>query len=185
MVPVVSSVSTREADAPVEFCDIATRCYSWSLRSSLRADDSGTPSLYRRGMSPAGPRDARLIHARVARLATVDVDGHPHIVPITFAIVDDRIVTVVDGKAKSTRHLKRLRNLAANPNVSLMVDHYDDDWSALWWIRVDGTATVIESGATFDAGVGALRDKYPQYRTDVSTDGPLIVIDVKRVVRWP
>ena len=105
--------------------------------------------------------------------------------PVTFALLDDRIVTVVDGKPKSTQRLKRLANVAANPRVSLLVDQYDDsDWSALWWVRADGRAHVVGEGAVHDAGVRALRAKYAQYRVGVATDGPMIVIDVDRVSAW-
>ena len=85
----------------------------------------------------------RFSDARVARLATVDATGQPHIVPVTFAHNDNTIVIAVDHKPKSTRNLKRLRNIEANPKVTLLVDHYDEDWSQLWWVRADGTAEVV------------------------------------------
>ena len=123
--------------------------------------------------------------ARVAHLATADASGMPHVVPVTFALVDDRIVTVVDGKPKSSQRLKRLANIAVNPKVSLLVDHYDeDDWSALWWVRVDGRAHITPDGPVHDAGVRALRAKYSQYRDGVQSGGPLIVIDAGRVSAW-
>ena len=80
---------------------------------------------------------------RVARLATVDPGGRPHLVPITFALDGDAIVTAVDHKPKSTTKLRRLENIAANPEVSVLADRYEDDWSRLWWARADGTARVI------------------------------------------
>jgi PPOX class probable F420-dependent enzyme len=136
-------------------------------------------------MSQAGWVNDRLGAARVARLATADANGTPRVVPVTFALVEDRIVTVVDGKATSNLRLKRLANIAVNPKVSLLVDHYDDgDWSALWWVRVDGRAHIARDDRYFDAGVRASRVKYPQYRDGVRTDGPLIVIDVERVSSW-
>ena len=136
-------------------------------------------------MSDATTVDHRLVMARVARLATADASGVPHVVPVTFALVDDRIVTVVDGKPKSSQRLKRLANIAVNPKVSLLVDHYEDgDWSALWWVRVDGRAHITPGGPLHDAGVRALRAKYSQYRDGVETDGPLTVIDVERVSAW-
>ena len=124
--------------------------------------------------------------ARVARLATADAAGVPHVVPVTFALVgDDRIVTVVDGKMKSTQRLKRLANIYANAAVSVLVDHYDDDWSALWWIRIDGRATVVHGdGPERAAGLDALHIKYRQYRGGVATDGPLIVISVVSTRFW-
>jgi PPOX class probable F420-dependent enzyme len=128
--------------------------------------------------------DDRVGSARVAHLATADADGSPHIVAVTLAVVADRIVTVVDGKPKSTSRLKRLANIAANPAVSLLVDHYDEDWATLWWTRLDGRARVVTSGPVFDEGIRALHAKYSQYRLGVSTDGPMIVIEVLRVVNW-
>ena len=137
-------------------------------------------------MATVGWVDDWFAAARVGRLATADASGVPHVVPVTFALIDDRIVTVVDGKPKSTQRLKRLANIAANAKVSLLVDHYDDnDWSALWWVRVDGRAHVVGEGPLHDAGVRALHAKYVQYRDDgVATDGPMIVIDVDHVSRW-
>ena len=129
--------------------------------------------------------DPRFAAARVARLATVDATGAPHVVPVTFALDAGRIVTVVDGKPKSSHRLKRLANIAADPRVSLLVDHYDDDdWSALWWVRVDGRAHVTADGPEHEAGIRALRAKYPPYRDGVRTDGPLIVVAVERVSTW-
>jgi len=92
------------------------------------------------------PDDARrrVAEARVARLATVRPDGAPHLVPVTFALLDDdRVVTAVDAKPKTTQHLQRLVNISAEPRVGLLVDHYDDDWQQLWWVRLDGTARVV------------------------------------------
>ncbi len=86
----------------------------------------------------------RFAGARVARLATADADGRPHLVPIVFALAGDRVYTAVDAKPKRTTALRRLANVAANPRVAILVDHYDEDWSTLWWVRVHGTATVVE-----------------------------------------
>lgn len=123
--------------------------------------------------------------ARVARLATVDANGSPHIVPIVFAVVGDMVVTVVDGKPKSSARLRRLANIAANPAVSILVDHYDDDdWSQLWWVRVDGLAEVVSHGIDYDAGLTALWAKYRQYRGEVTTDGPMIIIRNGRISSW-
>jgi PPOX class probable F420-dependent enzyme len=85
----------------------------------------------------------QLAGARHAVLATVTPDGSPHAVPITFALDHDVIVTAVDHKPKRTTDLQRLRNIGANPRVAVLADHYDDDWSALWWVRADGTAQVV------------------------------------------
>jgi PPOX class probable F420-dependent enzyme len=87
-------------------------------------------------------------------------------VPCCFAVIDGTIVSAVDGKPKSTMALRRLDNIAANPRVSLMVDQYDNDWSQLWWVRVDGHATSLHNGARYEAALDALAAKYEQYRDD-------------------
>ncbi len=120
--------------------------------------------------------------ARVARLATADVTARPHLVPITFAVLGEEIVTAIDHKPKSTRALRRLRNIAGNPRVAVLVDHYDDDWSRLWWVRADGEAAVVEVDDRADL-LAALRAKYPQYR-ERPPEGPLIVIAVRRWSGW-
>ena len=125
----------------------------------------------------------RLQGAPVARLATVDRAGRPHLVPLVFALAGDQIYSVVDHKPKSTTDLKRLRNIAANPRVALLVDRYEDDWSQLWWIRIDGTARVIESGSEWQDAVGLLADKYPQYRSNPPV-GPVIRIDIIGKTSW-
>jgi PPOX class probable F420-dependent enzyme len=129
--------------------------------------------------------NARLEQARVARLATVGADGQPHLVPIVFAVVDDVIYSVVDAKPKRTTQLRRLANVAANPKVSVLVDHYEDDWSRLWWMRADGTARIVPLPS--DEGRLALQrltERYPQYRVTVPP-GPVLAIDVNRWVSWP
>src|SRR5262245_7024480 len=102
--------------------------------------------------------------ARVGRLATVTPTGRPHIVPCCFALLDDTVVSAVDAKPKSTLALRRLDNLRANPAAALLVDHYDDDWAALWWVRLDGRAHVVDNNAARATALAALRDKYPQNR---------------------
>ncbi|WP_181139789.1 TIGR03668 family PPOX class F420-dependent oxidoreductase [Streptomyces sp. Ru71] len=132
----------------------------------------------------------RFADARVARLATVDAAGHPHLVPVVFAADGDRIVTAVDRKPKSTQRLKRLRNIAAHPAVSLLADAYDEDWDRLWWVRADGGAHTVPAG-TDDAAARAehtgaitlLRRKYPQYATR-PPDGPVILVTVARWTGW-
>lgn len=121
--------------------------------------------------------------ARVGRLATIDSAGRPHIVPITFASVGRVVYTVVDAKPKRTRDLKRLRNIASTPHVSLLVDEYDDDWTRLWWCRLDGEARVVNDGAELDRGLRALAEKYPQYREEPPA-GPLIVVEVTAESGW-
>jgi PPOX class probable F420-dependent enzyme len=127
---------------------------------------------------------ARLTSARVARLATVTPGGHPHVVPLCFIIHGDDIFSVVDFKPKSTNELARLENVRSNPNVSLVVDHYEDEmWDRLWWVRVDGTARVIESGVEHTTAIQLLRTKYPQYSQRRPT-GPVIAIAVSRWTGW-
>ena len=128
---------------------------------------------------------ARFAAARVARLATVDAGGRPHLVPIVFAVAGDTVYSAVDdAKPKATTRLKRLANIAANPNVAVMADHYDDDWTRLWWVRADGRARVLEPEA---AEAGRARDllaaRYPQYR-DRPPPGPVIAVDVERWSGW-
>ncbi|BBZ46439.1 TIGR03668 family PPOX class F420-dependent oxidoreductase [Mycobacterium parmense] len=133
-----------------------------------------------------GGFDAKASFAQspVARLATVSPDGAPHLVPVVFAVADgDMVYTAVDAKPKTGRRLRRLANIAGNPRVSLLVDHYDDDWAGLWWVRADGEATVHSDGAAVAAGYRLLRAKYPQYQY-VSLDGPVIAIAVQRWSGW-
>lgn len=118
-----------------------------------------------------------------ATLATVGPDAVPHIVPVVFAVHGDVVYTAVDAKRKSTRRLRRLVNIEANPQVSLLVDHYEDDWSQLWWVRADGVAAIHYSGEEMAAGYALLRRKYPQYQR-IALDGPVVTVDVKRWSSW-
>lgn len=127
----------------------------------------------------------RVVVARVGRLATVTSEDRPHIVPCCFALTDDALVSAVDGKPKSTTALRRLANVEAHPEVALLVDHYDDeDWSALWWVRVDGRARVVQDGPERERGLDALVAKHPQYR-DVRPPGALIVVEDLTWRSWP
>ena len=126
----------------------------------------------------------RFAAARVARLATVDQTGRPHLVPITFALVGDVVVTAVDHKPKTTTDLVRLRNIRATGRVSMLVDEYDDaDWSRLWWVRLDGSARVIDRAGECGIAIEWLAAKYHQYR-DHPPSGPVIWIDVDTVRGW-
>ncbi|HSM01113.1 MAG TPA: TIGR03668 family PPOX class F420-dependent oxidoreductase [Acidimicrobiia bacterium] len=123
----------------------------------------------------------RLASARVARLATVGRTGAPHIVPITFATDGERIVTGIDHKPKRSERLQRLSNIAADPRVAVLADHYQEDWSRLWWVRADGIAAVVDPGeAGHDEACELLAAKYDAYRLH-PISGP--VIDI-RVARW-
>ena len=127
---------------------------------------------------------ARLAAARVARLATADAGGVPHVVPIVFALAGDTIYSAVDAKPKRSRRLKRLANVAANPRVAVLADHYDDDWSALWWVRADGSARVLAAGEPEAAeALALLTERYEQYR-EQPPPGPVLAIDVERWSGW-
>lgn len=124
-----------------------------------------------------------LAAAPVARLATTGHDGRPHIVPITFAVDGPHLVSAVDRKPKSSLDLRRLRNIAENPKVAVLGDHYSDDWSQLWWVRADGLARVVDGGSEYDAAITALSAKYEQYHS-APPHGPAIVIDVESWTGW-
>ncbi|MDY7089682.1 MAG: TIGR03668 family PPOX class F420-dependent oxidoreductase [Actinomycetota bacterium] len=144
-------------------------------------------------MTPA----ERFATVEVARLATAGPDG-PHLVPIVFALLPaasdpatpdavpgrspehDRIVFAVDGKPKRSRALKRLANIAADPRVSVLADHYEPDWSRLWWVRADGTARVLEA---YGEALEALKERYPRYRESPPA-GPFVEITVERWSAW-
>ena len=123
--------------------------------------------------------------ARVARLATASANGQPHVVPVCFALVDDQIYSAVDLKPKRTRELRRVRNVRENPNVSLVVDEYDEDWTRLCWVMVEGTARVVD-GAERGRALAALVAKYAQYaRMELAhTAGDVLAIMPARVVAW-
>lgn len=130
----------------------------------------------------AADASRRFAAARIARLATVDARGRPHLVPIVFALARETIYSVVDAKPKRSTELRRLQNVRSNPCVSVLVDHYEDaDWSALWWVRADGAARVLElDDAEAHRAVGLLAERYPQQRPA----GPVLAIDVERWSGW-
>jgi PPOX class probable F420-dependent enzyme len=123
--------------------------------------------------------------ARVARLGTVARDGRPRLVPICFALAGDVIYHAVDDKPKATRRLARLADLAADPRATVLADHYDDDWSALWWVRAEGRARVLEDMLATEAAhaLDLLAERYPQYRAR-PPGGPVIALDVERITGW-
>lgn len=100
-----------------------------------------------------------------------------------FAYRDGLLYTAVDRKPKSTHQLKRLRNIEVNPNVSVLVDHYHDDWTRLWWIRIDGAARVIDSGPGFQDGIALLTSKYHPYITQ-PPPGPVIEVRIETIRAW-
>lgn len=125
---------------------------------------------------------ARFAQAPIARLATVSPDGMPHLVPVVFALRDDVVYTAVDAKPKTTQRLRRLANIETNPQVSLLVDHYADDWTQLWWVRADGIARVV-AGDDAERGIRLLTERYEQYRTQPPA-GPVIAIRVEHWSGW-
>jgi PPOX class probable F420-dependent enzyme len=132
-------------------------------------------------VSPVEAR-ARFAAARVARLATADAAGRPHLVPIAFAVAEDTIYSAVDAKPKRTRALRRLANVRENPAVSLLVDHWDeDDWAALWWVRADGRGRVLDpEDPEARRAVELLRQRYPRQRDA----GEVLAVEVERWSGW-
>ena len=124
---------------------------------------------------------------RVARLATVDRSGMPHVVPVCYALDGDAIHVVLDEKPKrvEARALKRVRNILENPNAALVVDHYDDqNWSRLGWIMLRGRAEIIEPGLEQATAIALLRTRYSQYRSMGLEDCPVITLRIERVSDW-
>jgi PPOX class probable F420-dependent enzyme len=128
-------------------------------------------------------QDSRLTAARVARLATTDPDGRPHLVPIVFALDGDTLYTAVDRKPKRSSKLRRIENARVRPDVTILFDHYDEDWSRLWWIRLRGRARVLDEGSERERALGLLREKYPQYHSE-PPEGPVLAVDVTDVREW-
>jgi len=139
---------------------------------------------------PAGRDNALawLACQRVARLATADAESTPHVVPVCYALSEDgtALYITIDEKPKSAgaRPLKRLRNIAENPQVALVADRYDEDWMQLAWVMVRGTASILTAGTEHDAGQALLRKKYPQYRAMNLNPLPVICVEPRRVTVW-
>jgi PPOX class probable F420-dependent enzyme len=126
----------------------------------------------------------RFATGRAAHLAMADERGRPYVVVVTFAAVGSVVVTAVDSKPKTTQRLHRLRLIAANPQVSIVVDHYDDaDWTRLWWVRGDGVARVLDDPAECAEPRSWLAAKYPQYAAEPPA-GPVIRIEIERWTGW-
>lgn len=124
--------------------------------------------------------------ARSARLATADERGRPQVVPICFALVRESVVSAVDEKPAATDgDLRRVRDIESNPFVSLVVDHYTEDWDAVGWVQLRGRATVVEPGGDGHAlAVARLREKYEQYETHALEERPVIRIEPGHAVSW-
>jgi len=121
--------------------------------------------------------------ARVARLATLDSDGRPHLVPIVFALVGDTLYSAVDAKPKRSRTLRRIENASERPDVAVLVDRYDEDWTQLWWVRIRGRARVLDEGEETAAALEALTTKYSQYH-DEAPDPPVLAIQIEDWRAW-
>ena len=121
---------------------------------------------------------------RVGRLATVSADGRPHLVPVCYALDGGAVVIAVDEKPKRSTDLVRVRNIQRDPRVTLLFDRYDDDWTRLAWVRVDGLARALQHGAEQPAALMALRERYPQYRSMGLEERPLIVIAPEQIHGW-
>jgi PPOX class probable F420-dependent enzyme len=122
----------------------------------------------------------------VAVLGTADGAGTPHLVPVTFAVIDDCVVFAVDHKPKGGRQLRRLENIEGRAEVSFLVDHYDDDWEHLWWVRVDARATVVADALQdnrYDRAIDALAARYQQYR-EVRPHHAVVIAQVRTVTGW-
>ncbi len=133
----------------------------------------------------AGVPDVRSLvaGASVGRLGTVGIDGRPHLVPCCFVLDGEVLYSAVDAKPKRSPHLQRLANVRANPEVTLLVDHYEDDWSKLWWVRVRGRGRVLEAGEEADRARTQLAGKYPQYVQQPPT-GAVLAIDITEWRAW-
>ncbi|MCW3841075.1 TIGR03668 family PPOX class F420-dependent oxidoreductase [Micromonospora yasonensis] len=129
---------------------------------------------------PADELRQRVGSARVARLATVGTDSRPHLVPVSFVLLGDVVYHAVDEKPKRHRQLRRLENIRATGHACLLVDEYDEDWSRLWWVRLDGHGWLVEDQAEEAAARAALADKYPQYVRRPPA-GPVVAV---RVTHW-
>jgi PPOX class probable F420-dependent enzyme len=131
-------------------------------------------------VTAAEARD-RFSAARVARLASADAAARPHLVPVVFVLAGETIFSAVDAKPKRTTALRRLANVRENPAVALLVDHYEEDWDALWWARAEGSGRVLEpADPEARRAVALLRERYPQQRAD----GEVLAVDVERWSGW-
>jgi PPOX class probable F420-dependent enzyme len=123
---------------------------------------------------------------RIGHLATADKGGIPHVVPVCFAISDETLYVAIDAKPKRDpdRPLKRLRNIAENANVAIVVDRYDEDWTRLGWVMMRGRAEILAGGREHDSAQALLRSRYPQYKAMRIAHLPVIAVRVKRTTSW-
>jgi PPOX class probable F420-dependent enzyme len=132
---------------------------------------------------PEGEARARFATVPVVHLGTADSQGRPHVVVVTFAVDGDTIYTAVDQKPKSGSTLKRLRNVGENPLVTMLADHYSDDWETLWWVRADGRAAILTDQRQMAAPLRLLANRYRQYR-QAPPPGPVLAVTVERWTGW-
>lgn len=121
--------------------------------------------------------------ARVGHLGTVGADGMPHVVPVCFVLLGEIAYTAVDHKPKRTTQLRRIANLTATGHACLLVDQYSDDWSSLWWVRMDGRGRVATDRDECAQALAGLQAKYRQY-AELSPTGPVLAVDVARWSGW-
>lgn len=135
-------------------------------------------------LSPS--QDRFLRSARAGHLATADANGQPHVIPVCYVFNGESIYSVLDAKPKTTplRQLRRVRNILANSRVSLVVDHYEEDWTKLQYVMVTGDAELVESGEEWTRSIAMLREKYPQYQSMDLAESPVIKITPARFVPW-
>jgi len=125
----------------------------------------------------------RVLAARVARLATIDPDGRPHLVPIVFVLDGETLYTAVDAKRKRSRKLRRIENARDRPDVVVLVDHYEHDWTRLWWVRLRGRARVLDNGEEAERALRLLKEKYEQYRHE-RPGLPVLAVDIRAWRGW-
>lgn len=125
----------------------------------------------------------RLTRARVGYFCTLTPEGRPHVVPVTFTVLGSALVHMIDHKPKTTTRLKRVVNIEQTPAASLLVDNYSDDWTELWWVRVDGSARIFELGPEWEIARAALAEKYHQYE-DMVPMGPAVYLSIDNVIGW-
>ena len=125
----------------------------------------------------------RVRTARVARLATIDPDERPHLVPIVFVLDGQTLYSAVDAKPKRSRRLRRVANARERPDVTVLVDHYEDDWGRLWWVRLRGRARVLDAGEEAERTLRLLVDKYEQYRRE-PPGRPVLAVDILEWRSW-
>jgi PPOX class probable F420-dependent enzyme len=124
-----------------------------------------------------------VLAARVARLATIDPDGRPHLVPIVFVLDGETLYTAVDAKPKRSRRLRRIENARDRPDVVVLVDHYQHDWTRLWWVRLRGRARVLDKAEEAERALGLLEEKYEQYRRE-RPGLPVLAVDIGEWSAW-